>query len=234
MAAIQGYMRYFFGCQTCVHHFLAMAKNITAADKTSEGAVMWLWRAHNSANLRLHGDISEDPRHPKVQFPPKYLCNSCYKGDKLVDKNILQFLIAFYGRDGIIQSEGESTERNEQLVLEHDDKALDWWELQQRRKDLEKIKELRVSKLERLKQKRKQLRENNIIKDARVNLEGFEDIKNSKPGIIQGWGFNQIDIGLCVSFYLMCAFILLVLYYHFIVRKKHRPCQIFLPKKPTV
>ena len=41
-------------------------------------SVLWLWKTHNRVNKRLHGDPSEDPIHPKIQFPGRHSCQACY------------------------------------------------------------------------------------------------------------------------------------------------------------
>ena len=46
--------------------------------KTYNDALLLLWRVHNKANQRLSGDISEDPVFPKLVFPSKEFCSSCY------------------------------------------------------------------------------------------------------------------------------------------------------------
>ena len=38
-------------------------------------AVLLLWKVQNKANLRLAGDISEDPTFPKLIFPTKEFCS---------------------------------------------------------------------------------------------------------------------------------------------------------------
>ena len=40
--------------------------------------VLLLWLVHNKANIRLAGDISEDPVFPKLKFPSREFCSSCY------------------------------------------------------------------------------------------------------------------------------------------------------------
>ena len=46
--------------------------------KEHKDAVLLLWVVHNKANIRLAGDISEDPVFPKLKFPTKEFCSSCY------------------------------------------------------------------------------------------------------------------------------------------------------------
>ncbi|XP_045191199.2 sulfhydryl oxidase 2-like isoform X2 [Mercenaria mercenaria] len=157
LSAIQGYMKYFFGCQICVEHFLKMVDFITPDDRTPEGAVMWLWRAHNMANKRLHGDQSEDPKHPKIQFPSKNLCPECRNGDNWSNDKVLEFLLSFYARLNIVPVADDSNEEEvgrTSKSADNDSNKLDWWELQQRKNDLEKIRSLRQQKSEKRQNKK--------------------------------------------------------------------------------
>ena len=69
---------------------------------------MWLWLAHNKANARLSGDATEDPNHPKVQFPTRLQCRDCYAvDDELVwnEQRVLSFLEGYYGVDAVIDDD---------------------------------------------------------------------------------------------------------------------------------
>jgi len=82
LTAIHEYVARFFGCLECRAHFLVMAGNLTTviADGIShEVGVFWLWQAHNSVNFRLNTSrgASNDPEHPKLQYPPWELCPTC-------------------------------------------------------------------------------------------------------------------------------------------------------------
>ena len=68
LEAMVGYVKHFFGCEDCARHFLQAAENGEAvfrqvSNKTS--SILWLWRAHNKANIRLSGDITDDKAFPK-------------------------------------------------------------------------------------------------------------------------------------------------------------------------
>ncbi|XP_053380728.1 sulfhydryl oxidase 2-like isoform X2 [Mercenaria mercenaria] len=170
LSAIQGYMKYFFGCQICVEHFLKMVDFITPDDRTPEGAVMWLWRAHNMANKRLHGDQSEDPKHPKIQFPSKKLCPECRNGDNWSNDKVLEFLLSFYARLNIVPVADDSNEEEvgrTSKSADNDSNKLDWWELQQRKNDLEKIRSLRQQKSEKRQNKKVAL----LLKMNLINLK---------------------------------------------------------------
>ena len=69
LIAIRGYVKHFFGCRECSTNFMQSAVHIEDRVRTADDAVLFLWRSHNKANKNLRGDLTEDPEHPKVQFP---------------------------------------------------------------------------------------------------------------------------------------------------------------------
>ncbi|CAK1554153.1 unnamed protein product [Leptosia nina] len=78
LSAMHGYVKHFFGCTECSVHFQAMAdKNRIFQIKENDKAVLWLWIAHNEVNLRLAGDVTEDPKYPKIQYPSVSNCPKC-------------------------------------------------------------------------------------------------------------------------------------------------------------
>lgn len=103
LQAMHDYVKHFFGCTECSNHFQEMAKrnhiwNVTSKD----GAVLWLWSAHNEVNKRLAGDVTEDLNHPKVQFPCEDDCHVCHKKNGEWDKTeVLEFLRRQYGNDHV-------------------------------------------------------------------------------------------------------------------------------------
>lgn len=101
--AMYGYIKYFFGCTECSKHFQEMAKrnhiwNVTSKDQ----AVLWLWSSHNEVNKRLHGDLTEDENHPKIQFPAEDHCRVCRKPNNDWDKTeVLEFLRRHYSNEHV-------------------------------------------------------------------------------------------------------------------------------------
>ncbi|XP_056387923.1 sulfhydryl oxidase 1 [Hyla sarda] len=85
LKAMRSYVRYFFGCRDCAHHFEQMAKESMGTVRSLDEAVRWLWLSHNRVNSRLAGDATEDPDFPKIQWPPTELCPDC---QKMVDNNM--------------------------------------------------------------------------------------------------------------------------------------------------
>ena len=107
LTRIREFIRFFFSCEECKKHFTEMSANLTNEVSSQNEAILWLWRSHNIVNKRLAGDRSEDPKHPKIQFPSKDLCEECRYGDDddgKVQWNegvVLEFLKNHYGVDNI-------------------------------------------------------------------------------------------------------------------------------------
>lgn len=100
--AIHGYVKHFFGCSYCSQHFQAMyAEDAESSIKVADDTIMWLWRGHNKVNRRLKGDASEDPQHPKQQFPPPHYCPSCWQGDKFREDEVLKYLKTIYAKGAL-------------------------------------------------------------------------------------------------------------------------------------
>ncbi|KOB72015.1 Sulfhydryl oxidase [Operophtera brumata] len=103
LRAMYGYIKNFFGCTECVQHFLAMAERNRLFDvKENDKAVLWLWISHNEVNLRLAGDVTEDPQYPKIQFPSIRRCPACrlLRGAWNLPA-VYQYLQGVYGTEGL-------------------------------------------------------------------------------------------------------------------------------------
>eukprot|EP00760_Papus_ankaliazontas_P008462 PhM_4_TR1382/c0_g1_i1/m.12787/K10758/QSOX; thiol oxidase len=71
LKAIRDYVGAFFKCVTCRKHFGEMAQNIDKVVWDAASARMWLWRAHNRVNMRLH----------KPFYPTRTECSVCTSDD---------------------------------------------------------------------------------------------------------------------------------------------------------
>ena len=93
-------------------------KNIDQLNLTNkQAAVLYFWKSnrpkkilsyyvcvclvHNQVNQRLRFDVTEDPKHPKVQFPSRYLCETCQSNDL---SKTMDFLLEYYSKENIDQS----------------------------------------------------------------------------------------------------------------------------------
>ncbi|XP_078381919.1 sulfhydryl oxidase 1-like isoform X2 [Oculina patagonica] len=107
LTRVREFVSYFFTCEECRKHFKKMSANLKNEVSSHSEAILWLWRSHNKVNKRLSGDHSEDPKHPKIQFPSKDLCEECRYADsengeiQWNEGVVLEFLKNHYGVDNI-------------------------------------------------------------------------------------------------------------------------------------
>ena len=92
LGTIRTWIENFFNCEDCRHNFLAMSTGIATSVRTRDDAVLWLWQAHNSVNLRLAQEQLQsvtagqenlykyDPAAPKVAWPSAEDCPRCHRG----------------------------------------------------------------------------------------------------------------------------------------------------------
>ncbi|KAF3618199.1 Sulfhydryl oxidase 1 [Capsicum annuum] len=126
-----------------LQHFHDMCTSVSSPFKKARDYALWLWSAHNKVNERLMKDEESpgtgDPEFPKVIWPPKQLCPSCYLNPgKTSDENskidwnkdeVFKFLVSYYGKELVNLYEdvkelqaGGSTQKtvNEELVASTD------------------------------------------------------------------------------------------------------------------
>eukprot|EP01018_Ginkgo_biloba_P027215 Gb_28602 [translate_table: standard] len=107
------FVRNFFICEECRQHFYKMCSSVKEPINTRYDFVLWLWRAHNEVNERLIKEEAVlgtgDPKFPKMMWPPKQLCGSCWlSSSKKHNSSHIQvvwnntevylFLLNYYGR----------------------------------------------------------------------------------------------------------------------------------------
>lgn len=103
ISAVRGYVEHFLGCRECAENFGRGASRVLGGHRSAryltqrDGVVIWLWRSHNRANHHLRGDITEDPVHPKVQFPVAESCPVCHHGSSWNETAVLHYLVEYYG-----------------------------------------------------------------------------------------------------------------------------------------
>ncbi|XP_059840831.1 sulfhydryl oxidase 1 [Hypanus sabinus] len=105
LSALRQYVKHFFGCRECAVHFESMAAESMNYVQTFNGAILWLWSRHNRVNNRLAGALSEDPKFPKIQWPPPDMCADCHNDHNghhewILDA-VLNFLNVHYSPDNI-------------------------------------------------------------------------------------------------------------------------------------
>ncbi|RXG59631.1 Sulfhydryl oxidase 2 [Armadillidium vulgare] len=195
LKAIHGYVKNFFSCEYCSKHFQEMYKLDAETSVKSPGdEVIWLWRAHNKVNKRLHGDLSEDPKHPKEQFPSKVTCPKCwFKGlDKFNNDEVLKFLMRLYGKNSI------SLEGSTNLLREKGNNSGN------SHKNANNFISVDKTKIH------KKIAENN---ESNVKIQKLPS---------STWNFDSTDLNLCVLLYLASTLIIAAGYFMFILKRKLR------------
>ncbi|KAE8732067.1 Sulfhydryl oxidase 1 [Hibiscus syriacus] len=108
--SICDFVHNFFICEDCRQHFYEMCSRVTSPFKKARDFALWLWSAHNEVNERLIKEEASlktgDPKFPKIIWPPKQLCPSCYlsqsprdKGNNQIDwdkDEVFKFLVGYY------------------------------------------------------------------------------------------------------------------------------------------
>lgn len=115
---ISDYIRHFFSCRECAANFGSRVGDLATRQLEPRDVVLWLWKMHNKANSKLHGDASEDPLHPKVQFPSYEACPSCrvtaaigirynVSDNQWHEDRVLTYLLRYYGKEHIYDDDVE-------------------------------------------------------------------------------------------------------------------------------
>ena len=224
LLSMRGYIQEFFGCRECSKNFAKGAVHIEEKVLYADDSIMFLWRSHNKANSHLHGDVTEDPEHPKVQFPPWEMCPSCHgekKGDDAIQWNepaVLQFLKALYSKDNIHSDiPGGKTDKDEEAEGK-----------QRRRSDMAKFAsdkaKRRVGKVQEGVENMES-RTVHINTERMMRLQLWEKESRYRERVPRpSTSITSVDISMCVVFYVICTSIIILGYYHFSVRRRMRMC----------
>eukprot|EP00071_Canis_lupus_P008382 XP_005625491.1 sulfhydryl oxidase 2 [Canis lupus familiaris] len=225
LQTIRRYIHTFFGCKECSEHFEEMAKESMDSVKTSDQAILWLWKKHNLVNNRLAGHLSEDPKFPKVPWPSPDLCPACHEEIKGLhswnEGQVLLFLKQHYGSDNLVDTyaadqedahEGgappEGGEQEQGLVSPEKPQG------EQRAKSLRPPSVLPPRP--------------DLSQGLQLGLdgghqsvsraEGHREVEVAVPFL--GMGFSSLDMSLCVVLYVASSLFLMLMYFFFRVRSK--------------
>lgn len=183
----------FFGCSECAENFKKESANLDNELPHFNSSVIWLWNAHNRVNKRLHGDSSEDPMHPKIQFPGKNSCPTCYNSNfnpaTFNVTEVFTFLINHYKPSNIVResrvnnvgrdkAEAVFQKMNRVIEFDHDHKHVAGGD--------------------------------DIVLGKRAILSNYYTL------------LNRFDIGLFVILYLISAALIVYLFFHFKTRYKKK------------
>jgi thiol oxidase len=131
--SICDFIHNFFICEECRKHFYEMCSSVSVPFKSARDLSLWLWSTHNKVNERLMKDEKDlgtgDPSFPKVVWPPKALCPSCYRsssktGDEAVqvdwnEDEVFSFLVNYYGKTLVSSYKETYMESQEKKLVGH-------------------------------------------------------------------------------------------------------------------
>ena len=209
------------------------AKFIEERVHKPDDGILYLWIMHNRANYRLHGDITEDPHHPKIQFPGRDLCLDCLVDDTLKngkpnwdEVKVLEFLKMFYSSKNI-RTKPESLEPDMSDHQENNYKAktneilkqlneIDAWRKNdaQRKDDIRYLEDIKLAS--RIEQNQPRYNTEKIEKLKRHE----RDTRIERSRMDASTGLTGLDLSLCVVFYLLSTGFILVAYFYFVIRRK--------------
>jgi len=130
LVPLADYIRHFFSCRECAANFASRSGDLATRKLEPRDVVLWFWKIHNRANLHLHGDTTEDPLHPKVQFPSYEACPSCrveaaaglrfnISDDLWREDKVLTYLLRYYGKEYIFDDDIEGTSTTKRPNMAH-------------------------------------------------------------------------------------------------------------------
>lgn len=182
--------------------------------------------------LLLTGDLSEDPKYPKAQWPAPGVCPACHEETEGLHSwdrgHVLQFLKHHYDTGNILYTytESEGGLREEELW---EDKKNVLVKKQSRRHDDKisdpgKLSDSNLGALGRL-----------TVQDIpkaggnKAALESFAG-KETKQGVsFLGIGFSNIDMSLCVVLYVASSLFLMIIFLFFRMRSKRWKVKHYRP-----
>ncbi|KAF8095098.1 hypothetical protein N665_0341s0023 [Sinapis alba] len=131
--AICDFINNFFMCDECRRHFHDMCLSVKTPFKKARDIVLWLWSTHNKVNERLKRDEDSlgtgDPMFPKMIWPPKQLCSSCYltSTGKNIDwdhDEVYKFLKNYYGPKLVSSYKKKSEGVSKEVVVAAEEMAV--------------------------------------------------------------------------------------------------------------
>ncbi|XP_044309883.1 sulfhydryl oxidase 1-like [Varanus komodoensis] len=97
LSTMREFMKYFFGCPKCSKRFEDMARDSMDSVKSTDEAILWLWRIRNAYIVSLQNDGRSSQELPKIQWPSHDECEQCFKSNGEVDEPVvLKYIKDFF------------------------------------------------------------------------------------------------------------------------------------------
>ncbi|KAJ7418499.1 Sulfhydryl oxidase 2 [Willisornis vidua] len=226
LQVLRRYIQHFFGCRACAQHFEEMARESLDSVKTSDQAVLWLWEKHNVVNNRLAGDLTEDPKFPKVQWPTPDICPACHEEIKGLhswnEEQVLQFLKSHYNSDNILltysESQTDPSDTEQGPAREGKDKILPRKPGGSRGNQGQAQGKAVDSGSEGLEQPAGNA---GAVQGSGKGSAASGRLREARQAVsFLGIGFSNIDMSLCVILYVASSLFLMIMYFFFRMRSK--------------
>lgn len=172
------------------------------------------------------GDLTEDPKFPKVQWPTPDICPACHEEIKGLhswnEAQVLQFMKYHYNSENILykytESQTDSSETEQGDTRELKDKSL----LKRPSGNREnKIQDKENSLDSESKALDKLVANHGPVKDSGKSAVESANLKETKQAVsFLGIGFSNIDMSLCVILYVASSLFLMIMYFFFRMRSK--------------
>lgn len=213
---------------------MAFYANPTERGKCSLGCVCWcsfpssflltfFYLYFCSSQL---GDLSEDPKFPKVQWPTPDICPACHEEIKGLhswnEAQVLQFLKSHYSSDNILykytESQTDPGDNEQGDTREVKDKNL--------QKNLGGNGENQLQEKENpaaagSRGLEKPMGNPGAVQGSGKGAAASVNLKGSKQAVsFLGIGFSNLDMSLCVILYVASSLFLMIMYFFFRVRSK--------------
>lgn len=172
------------------------------------------------------GDLTEDPKFPKVQWPTPDICPACHEEVKGLHSwnkaQVLQFMKYHYSSENILykytESQTGSSETEQGDKRQGKDKSLQK-KLSDNRENKTQDKEKPLDSGSRALEKPRANR--GPVRDSDKGAAGSASLKETKQAVFfLGIGFSNLDMSLCVILYVASSLFLMVMYFFFRMRSK--------------
>ncbi|XP_063172288.1 sulfhydryl oxidase 2 [Candoia aspera] len=226
---MQRYVQDFFGCRACAQHFAEMARPSLDSVKTWDEAVLWLWEKHNVVNARLAGDLSEDPKFPKVQWPTPAICPACHKGARSApawnQAQVLQFLKQHYSSHNIADTYVE-----EAGIDEREGQGGRAAVKKEPPREGDKGQDPEKSLDSKPKGSDNSIAKQDPMRDPGPRAAGSVVDQERKQAVsFLGIGFSNIDMSLCIVLYVASSLFLMIMFFFFRVRSRRWKVRYYRP-----
>ncbi|XP_063000496.1 sulfhydryl oxidase 2 [Elgaria multicarinata webbii] len=227
LQVMQRYVQDFFGCRACAQHFAEMAGESLDSVKTLDEAVLWLWEKHNVVNARLAGDLSEDPKSPKVQWPTPDICPACHEESQGVHAwnkgQVIEFLKHHYSSDNILYTYAEGQGHPDESELREEEEEVREKSLPKKesRRNEDKLPDPEKSLDSRSRVLDRWMAQDGPVKDRGKKADESVIEEEMKQAVsFLGIGFSNVDMSLCIVLYVASSLFLMIMYFFFRMRSK--------------